>query len=883
MQAQESASNLELPLRQQMLLVFSLVMLVFSVGLALTVDRNLRTSALETAAQQSSQDAMFFANLLDNDMEQELIAIRSHADNMEELGLTQDFRTLGRALDNLKRSKASYAWIGYADLQGNVLAASEGMLRGANVSERAWFQTGLKHPATIDVHEAKLLPGNSQPLRFVDVVAPVKNREDIVIGVLGAHLSVDWLSQQMGFYAKSLLKDHGYKPSVIGPDGQVRFGHEQDPTLVEQLRKQQAKSNAEVQWFVHRSVQEGEQLVAFAKHRGSAMADNIGWTTLITIPKALIDERVRATRLLAVTGIALAGLVAWFTLWWLLRIAGQPVRVLMREIRKSRDTHQPLALHPGLPQEFVDITRSINEFLLSIQSRELLLEQAFNEMRDSFTGVTDSFPGVLFRVEEASEDQFVFSYLSPSAQNYLALDMLVMPISTEQFYARVDADVRDEMKKRLRLQAFQQKDIDIIMPVTGRDDKKRQLRIRGRIKSSQKGRRAWDGVIVDVSDLIKAQQQAAEADNAKSKFLATMSHEIRTPLNGILGFAQILLQEVQTEQQKSDVRKIIDTSETLTHILNDILDFSKIEEGKLQLENRPFNLSELIESSAALFHEEARKRQIEFTVDLSIGHSHQLLGDPTRLRQILTNLLSNALKFTPVGSVRLLVHIDRPVNELSRLHITVIDTGIGMTAEQQQRLFQRFEQSDNSIFRRFGGSGLGLAIAKGLLDAMGGSIRVQSMPQAGTNFDVEIELPILRLPEAPPAEAPATVAPSLRILVADDVPMNRELICRLLRKEGHHVSEAEDGLQATELAQTMAFDLILMDIDMPVCDGLQATRNIRSGSGLSRKACIIALTGYAFEKDIANALDCGMNMHLAKPINFKKLRAMMTVVTPVSG
>lgn len=881
---QDKSPSFELPLRQQMLVVFTLVMLTFSICLVLVVDHNLRITAVETTADQTAQDAMFFANLLDSDMEQMLNAIQSRADNLNDMGLIQKLPKLEVLLNNLRRSKPSFSWIGYSNLEGEVLASTDGMLRGANVSQRPWFKIGLKNPSTVDVHEAvllsKLLAADSQnPLRFVDVVAPVKSRDGAVIGVLGAHLSVEWLSQQMGFYSQSLLKHGEYKPAVIGADGLVRFGREQESGLIQELKKRQEISKAEVQWFKYQSPSEGEQVVAFAKHRGSFFADNIGWTTVITIPKTVIDDQIRGTRIWAFGGITLASLVAWITLWWLLRLANKPVRILMREINKSRETHTPLALRLGLPKEFLDITKSINEFLVSIQSRELLLEQALVDMRDSFTGVTESFPGVLFRVEEVGDNHFVFSYLSASAQHYLNLDLNVMPISTEFFYSQVEDDIREAMKLQWRAQAFNQQDLDVTMPISGRDGKKRHMRVKGRIRIQATGVRIWDGVMVDVSDLLQAQKQASEADQAKSKFLATMSHEIRTPLNGILGFAQILLHEVQTEQQRADVRKIIDTSETLTRILNDILDFSKIEEGKLQLEARPFNLSELMESNASLFHMEAQKRQIDFTVHMTIGHPYRMLGDPTRLRQILNNLLSNAIKFTATGSVRLEVQTSEPLDDLSLLHITVSDTGMGMTLEQQNRLFQRFEQSDTSIFRRFGGSGLGLAIVKGLLDAMGGSVKVTSETKVGTRFDIELKLPILRTQEVQNDNTERVEQRALNILVVDDVPMNREMICRFLLKDGHTVQEAENGLQAIELAQNQAFDVILMDVDMPVCNGLDATRTIRSTSGLSQGAHIIALTGYAFGKDIEAVMTSGMNAHLAKPINFKKLRLLIAAGT----
>ncbi len=880
MQPSKTSKTPRIPLRQQMLRVFSYVMVVFSIALALVVDENIRTNATQAMVRQNNQDAMFFANLLDNDMDAELSAIQSRADNMHELGLDKDLPRLERALNNLKRSKPRYSWIGYTDLQGTVLAASEGMLRGVDVSKRPWFQLGRQKPATVDVHDAVLLskmlaPEASHPLRFVDVVAPVKDKSGAIVGVLGAHLSVDWLSQQMAFYANSLLHDSEYQPSVVGEDGQVRFGHALEPALIEKIRAVTQNSHAETHVLRHTSASEGELIVSLAQHRGSQIAANIGWTTVITVPQAVVNARILSTRLSALAGIGAAALVAWLTLWWLLRIAGQPVRILMDEIQKSRESHQPLALHPGLPQEFADITHSINAFIVSIQSRQTLLEQALIDMRDSFTGVTESFPGVLFKVEERGEMNFEFTYLSPSAQHYLNVDMTVLPISTQAFYDAVNPAVRDRLQHELRAQALNSQDIDINLPITGRDGVERQMRVRGRMRPHPAGQRAWDGVIVDVSDIVEAQRQAAAADSAKSKFLATMSHEIRTPLNGILGFAQILLGEVATEQQKADVRKIIDTSETLTRILNDILDFSKIEEGKLLLESRPFSVAELIESSVSLFHVEAKHRQIDFSVNMALAHELRMLGDPTRLRQILNNLLSNAFKFTSVGSVRLGVSVEAVQDRKSVLRITVSDTGIGMTAEQMQRLFQRFEQSDASIFRRFGGSGLGLAIVKGLLDSMGGHIAVDSSPQQGTRFTLELALPVLEGGAAAPEAAPERVSRPLNVLVVDDVAMNRELIGRFLQKQGHAFDEAEDGRQAIERATAQAYDLILMDIDMPVCNGLEAARAIRAQAGPSQHSAIIALTGYAFEKDVAQVLDAGMNAHLAKPINFKKLRELI--------
>jgi CheY-like chemotaxis protein len=404
------------------------------------------------------------------------------------------------------------------------------------------------------------------------------------------------------------------------------------------------------------------------------------------------------------------------------------------------------------------------------------------------------------------------------------------------------------------------------------------MRIKGNLRGNGRGRRVWQGVVVDVSDLVSAQVAAAEADQAKSRFLATMSHELRTPLNGIMGFAQLLQQEVQTESQRADVRKIIDTAEVLTRILNDILDFSKIEEGKLQLETRPFSIEELVESSASLFHVEAERRQLDFIVNVDAPHQVRALGDPTRLKQVVNNLLSNAMKFTTQGHVRLEVACERVGIEQLLLRLTVTDTGIGMSPESLGKLFRRFEQTDSSIFRRYGGSGLGLAIVKGIVEAMGGSIAVDSHPGQGTVFVAEVPLPLVTPAPVMPNPAAEERLRPLHVLVVDDVAMNRELIARMLQAGEHVVDEAVDGQQAVHMAEVTRYDLILMDIDMPVMDGLDAARLIRMPPCASQSSPIIALTGHAFENDIQNAIEAGIDGHLAKPVVFARLRQTIRTV-----
>ncbi|MDR7330924.1 ATP-binding protein [Roseateles asaccharophilus] len=543
------------------------------------------------------------------------------------------------------------------------------------------------------------------------------------------------------------------------------------------------------------------------------------------------------------------------------------------------------------------------------------LQQQFDAQRsliERLRGMAETVPGVVYQLRLPVNGEFSFAYISEAAREYFLLGSTELSHSAAPWFDRIHPDdraaVRDSLLASARnLSPWQQE-----FRTPQADGSERWMYGNAIAQREADGSVLWHGFLTDISrqrrdaleleryrhhleelveartaELAEATQAAQAANLAKSAFLANMSHEIRTPMNAIIGLTYLAQSDTVEPQQQQRLQKVANAAEHLLSVINNVLDFSKIEAGKLQLERRPFTVEEVLDNIANMTTQAAAAKRLRVETDIAPElRGRQLLGDPQRIAEVMLNFAGNAVKFTDKGFVRLAVRSAGPATG-SRLPLRfeVQDSGIGIDAEAQTRLFRDFEQADSSTTRRYGGTGLGLAICRRLAELMGGRVGVDSAAGQGSTFWFAIDLDASAQPGAAPANPPrshsarerlAELANSrtLRILLAEDNPVNQEVAVALIGSAGLTVDVAENGQQAVDMAQSGDYALLLMDVQMPVMDGLDATRAIRrlpQGATLP----ILAMTANAFDDERQRCLDAGMDDHVAKPVVAEQLFATL--------